>query len=410
MYQGCPSQEVSLGLSDRTPNALVRCCASVCVCGCVYQPWPLLRLSFIWGTISPGHGPVPALLIGARFLSPSSALPITIEAQPIWYLILTPDEPKYWMWLLRVEGRFNHLVGQAHKQKRSVSLSNQAGLYRDSNPEQVWQMACLFQWSLPTAEANLPQSELQQVLATFFRGGYDEMLQDHVELMSETIKASDLSYTKSKEQLAMEQGAAHRLQMMEASWGSGECLTQAQEQGLTAQLNQWLEELESESQAHTLLVQQQQAWDTKSQADLRRTTLIKEGQKLEAVKAEASIFYQSGGFSDLRAAIQFQQSRKVALADFRPPINDSDVPVVLWIDLAECGLGHSNDLKQLTALVQEHMANSPSLTTAVVFPPNTPKFGMGARLPIQCGIVAVACSALLCNARSFGNGFVYALG
>ena len=148
-------------------------------------------------------------------------------------------------------------------------------------------------------------------------------------------------------------------------------------------MNQWLEELESESQAHTLLVQQQQAWDTKSEADRRRTALIQDAQKLEAVKAEAAIFYHMGGFSDLRASIQFQQSRKVALADFRPPVNDADVPVVLWIDLAECGLGHSNDMKQLCALVQEHMASSPSLTTAVVFPPNTPKFGLGACLPIS---------------------------
>ena len=113
------------------------------------------RLEYIWGVQPPAHGPVPAAMLSSKFLCQGNALEASVEENPVWNGILTPSEAKYMLWLLRVEGAFNNRVDQARKQRRSVSLSNNAAAFRDRDLDFVWKSTCLFAWAMPQAVKNL---------------------------------------------------------------------------------------------------------------------------------------------------------------------------------------------------------------------------------------------------------------
>lgn len=99
-------------------------------------------------------------------------------------------------------------VDQAKKQRKSVSLSNNAASFRDKDAEQVWKFACVFTWALPAAEANMSAEEVKEVKSAFYRGALDDSLRDVVTLMSPTLKPTDLRFTKTAAQLEQDQAAA----------------------------------------------------------------------------------------------------------------------------------------------------------------------------------------------------------
>ncbi len=92
--------------------------------------------------------------------------------------ICTADKDKYMTWLCRVQGRFDKKIAETLSRGKTPNLRNFGHLYRDSEPEVVFRMACLWNWLLPHIKASQTESRVQSLMDMFHSGALDKDLYD----------------------------------------------------------------------------------------------------------------------------------------------------------------------------------------------------------------------------------------
>ena len=97
---------------------------------------------------------------------------------------------------------------------------------------------------------------------SFIRGSLDDQMRDTIALMPKGLKPTDLRFIKSAAQLEDEGRDAAAFTEVTSSVE----LTEQQITALSVTFRKWCEDLDTEASAHTVVTEQQLAWDSQDAA------------------------------------------------------------------------------------------------------------------------------------------------
>jgi hypothetical protein len=163
------------------------------------------QLQYIWGTEKVNHTAVPINLLSSAFLTTRYTIPVPKSSHPVWHDILTPTEEKYCTWLSRVQGRFERKVADTIARGKSPNLRNYGGMYRDSEPEIVWRLACWWVWLFPHMKANHSAARVSELTAMFYTGALDKDMYDKVKYLDPAASADQVRFVRTEDVKGLEE-------------------------------------------------------------------------------------------------------------------------------------------------------------------------------------------------------------
>lgn len=119
-----------------------------------------------WSRYRVPDSAVPMALLASKFLQRTNELPVSNKENTLWYGILSPSASKYDLWLKRVIGRFEARMEDAVQR----NVRPLAHLQRDSDPVQVWQTCCLWDYLQEQLQKIHSAARMKDLNDAFARG------------------------------------------------------------------------------------------------------------------------------------------------------------------------------------------------------------------------------------------------
>ena len=135
------------------------------------------RLKRHWQAYQVSDSAVPVTLLNSTFLRLTYVPPVTAKENPLWHRILSPSAEKNEEWLNRSTTAFTVRLDVKRASGKVPTLrGGAAAQYRDSDPSQVHQLACLWVSIMPDLQKSVSAPTLQKLHAMFRRGALDREL------------------------------------------------------------------------------------------------------------------------------------------------------------------------------------------------------------------------------------------
>ena len=335
--------------------------------------WFQRKMKVIYQFQSPQYTSVPTVLLANKYLNASWESGVKKEENALWYGIFEFGTWKADAWLARTDGKFNFRVEESIAKGKKPNLLNQAGEYRDKDPEMAWKMSCLKVWAWPEAVKNNSRARLQELESAWRRGALDDTLWPACMAMKKNFVASDIPWVGAPSQ------GVGELSEVDPLGAAQIALSTAQRESLESQFREWSQRLGIEASKHKLWLTEVQAYDSKEETDAQRFRNDRSKIRETAVADLTDTYYSSQGFSDRARAATFLANKLVKIADLPPARSPDKLLRIVWADMAQHGLNHSRKdfLAACIELIKETLEQNPDTSTAIIGMPNTPKYGKG---------------------------------
>jgi len=327
-----------------------------------------------------------ALRLSSPWLDPTKELPVTNANNPMWHGILQPSEAKYTTWLRRVGGRFQAKIEEQLSKGKMPNLRNYASQYRDSEPELVYRMACLWEHGrldVMRLHSRLRAAELE---AMFFRGALDRDMIDKVRVLDPSFVFVDsLRFMRDVEADPNAQLPVDEL-----------CAAEAQKQ--VADFKLFRIRLQTEQNEWRRYTVARREWDESAQAELTMYREAVHDSLVAAVREHMATCFQADCTATFETRELYCESAIKTFAD-SPGVQCrvEDVLRLNVYNLAMQGASHSRVLKDTVGTIKSETAHHPKTSVSVVILPNTPAWGDGGErwVPAYNRLVSNARAAVL---------------
>ena len=324
----------------------------------------LHMLKVVWGTERTSNTACPLNLLASPFLDASKELAVTQRDNPTWHAILMPTEEKCISWLHRVHGRFMAKIQDTVAKGKAPNLRNYGHLYRDSEPELVWRLSCLYEYvSKDVVRVHSP-ARVAELEAMFRRGALDKDMIDKVRLMDADFNVNDLRFLQDAEGLGVQVS-------------SGEALNAAEREQCLAEFKVTTLKLQAEQAQWKRFLAARMEFDDSTQATLTSFREAAHDALEKAVKEHSNTFFSVECLANRGHMVTyFEQSIKV-FAENPPATPVNDILRVNVFNLPMLGQAHSRLLPDITESIRVEAAHHPITAISVVFLPNTSEWGQG---------------------------------
>ena len=237
----------------------------------------------------------------------------------------------------------------------------------------VWTMSCVKVWAWAIASKNNTVERMTELEACWRRGALDDSMRDHVILMKPGFKASDLPWVL----VPCDGVGAFASSSVDPHGHIQEELTNAQKESLHAAFKEWLKVLSIEESRFKLWKTEAEAWDSSCAVKLQKWRNQRAGIKEADVKELCESIYNAHGFEKREGVETWIASQLMRIADMHLARPQSQIPRLLYVDMAALGVHHSRQLPDLVSMIKGGCDHHPEVFSAIVILPNTPVYGKG---------------------------------
>ena len=303
--------------------------------------------------------------MGQPWLDQAKELPITQAANPVWHSILQPTESKYVTWLRRIGGRFQAKVEETLSKGKMPNLRNHASQYRDSEPELVYRMACLWAMGRPDVLRVHNHRRVAELETMFFRGALDHDMQDKVRVMDPSFTFMDLRFMRDAEVDANAMGPVEDLRTAEI-------------QKLVANFKVFKIRLLTEQNEWRRYSMARREWEDSTQAEITKYREAVHDALTSAVQEHQASCFRADCTPTFENMEVFFENAIKAFAD-APGVQCrvDDVLRLNVYNLVIQGCNHSRILKDTVSAITTETNHHPKMCVNVVILPNTPAWGDG---------------------------------
>jgi hypothetical protein len=324
----------------------------------------LHMLKVVWGTERTSNTACPLTLLPSPFLDASKELAVTQKDNPTWHAILMPTEEKCVSWLHRVHGRFMAKIQDTVAKGKAPNLRNYGHLYRDSEPELVWRLSCLYEYTRKDLVRMHSPARVAELEAMFRRGVLDKDMLDKVRLMDADFNVSDLRFAQDVEGLGVQVS-------------SGEALSTAEREQCLAEYKVITLKLQAEQAQWKRFLTARMEFDDSTQATLTSFREAAHDAMEKAVTEHSSTFFSVECLANRGHMVTYLEQSIKIFAENPPATPVNDILRVNVFNLPMLGQAHSRMLPDIAESIRVEAAHHPTTAISVVFLPNTSEWGHG---------------------------------
>ena len=335
------------------------------------------------------------LRLAAPWLDQTRELTVDQLKNAAWHHILTPSEEKFVTWLRRVGGRFQAKVEETLAKGKIPNLRNYASQYRDTEPELVWRMACVWESGRTEMFRSHSTARFQELEQMFLRGALDRDLIDEVRVLDPSFQFLELRFMRD---LGVDVNAHHN---------PAEDLSNAEVEKQKADFKLFKLRLQSEQHQWRRYVTALKELGDSTMAEVTKHREALHDALTQAVKEHTAASFCAECTATREAMPSFFESSIKNFADQPPARRVDDVLRINVHNLAMQGSNHSRLLKETVDTIRTEANHHPSTSIAIVVLPNTPAWGQGQRTgPAFQKQVSTARSTVLAALSEECNGLV----
>ena len=318
------------------------------------------RLKRHWQCFQVVESAVPVTVLNNAFLRSNYSPPVTAKENPTWFRILSPSVEKNEEWLERLVTAFTIQIDSKKAAGKAPSLrGGGASLFRDQDPGQVHQLACLWVSIRDEVKASVTSETFAKLVAMFRRGALDRELLEKVKVRDPQFDLSGFRFLMSAQQDTM---ACVQAQGKDS-------LISAELAVKKANFNLWKHTLENEGKKFSSFLEaRRRVVESNALSD---STFIDNLHQLVHVHTEnhADIFYpvfeassEANVGPKVEAAVQ-------KVADSMGHMKDL-VYRVYVANLTYLGASWNKAIRELTHIVANKLSVCPERSVALVIMPN----------------------------------------